>query len=939
MNVFIKKALVAALLAALPYSTSLAATLTGLVTSSNSGDPMPNATVSIPQLGRETSTDRSGRYRFANIDPGTYGVSVGFLGYDETSQSVTISATGDSRVDFEMSLADDLITMEDFVVEGAREGQARALQQKRMAEGIMDAVSADAVGKFPDGNAAEALRRMPGVSVEIDQDEGRYVVVRGIDSALNTVTLNNQLIGTPSEQGNRGIGMDSVPADLISRLEVTKAVTPDMDGTAIGGSVNIVTLSAFDRPEGFTFGSVAGFYDSFRSRTELNGSLNVGRTFGEDRKWGVVIGGSYSLKNFGSQTSDAQDWTEEGGFFIPEVVESFDYDIERKRIGINAALQFRPNEANEFALRLNHNEFTDTEGRQNSDFNFARGDLTNQTSNSGSFDEGRATREFRDYHQTWTIQALSLEGKHELGSDYELEWQVGASRGERDVPIRHDWEFRSGGGAFPNSYLLTDREPTIVTPTDNFYDPSSYPLRRVRLRNDIEQEDVFSAQVDLKHDVRFGDRNGYWKTGLKYVTRDKKDDRTNMNYEPGEVDLDLGEPGLAGPEPENFMEGRYRYGPTVNLAAMQQFFASNPDRFELNEIDSLEDSTAGDFDANEDVLAVYAMGGIDLTPTWKLLGGVRVEYTDVSYGGNELIFDDGDFTGDVNRVTGNDDYSTVMPGIHLIWRPNEKVVARFAWTNTLGRANYADLAPIREFDQIEEPLGSGIWRGSISEGNPFLQPYESMNWDASLEYYFQSGGIVSVGVFHKDIDNPVYGASFTERDVTVDGRFYEILSTSRPENADSGRITGVEFNYQQFFTALPSPFDGLGVNLNYTITDSSATLLSQGGREVPFFKQADNIGNLALIYEKYGIQARIAYAVTGDYLTDVGSDSDLDGYIDERKVIDAKISYRINENLTVFGEFLNLNEQPLREYVGISSRNSGYEIYGWKSRFGLNFRL
>lgn len=929
---------VASLLGSCLVSASYAASLTGLVTSSTRGNPMPNATVTLQPIGRETSTDRSGRYRFANVAPGEYTVSVRFLGYDQTTQSVIVPETGEVHVDIQLSSSGDVVVLEDFVVEGIREGQARALQQKRMSDSIMDAVSADAVGKFPDGNAAEALRRMPGVSVEIDQDEGRYVVVRGIDAALNTVTLNNQLIGTPSEQGNRGIGMDSVPADLISRLEVTKAVTPDMDGTAIGGSVNIVTLSAFDRPEGFLFGSVAGFYDSFRSRTEPNGSINFGRTFGEG-KWGFVAGASYSLKNFGSQTSDAVDWTEEGGFFIPQTVESFDYNIERERIGVNVALQYRPDGNNEYALRINHNEFSDTEGRQNSDFEFARGNLTNQTANSGTFSQGRATREFRDYHQTWTIQALSLEGSHTLPANYNFKWQVGASRGERDVPIRHDWEFRSSGSAFPNSYQVNPRGVTVVSPAANFFDPASYPFRRIRLRHDLEREDVFSAQADLRRDVRFGDRNGYWKVGAKYVTRDKADDRENEDYDPADENFTLAEGNLAGPEPANFMEGRYRFGPTINLPAMHAFFASNPDRFEYNELSSIQNSTAGDFEANEDVLAVYAMAGIDLTSQLEVLGGVRVEYTDAEYAANELIFDDGDFTGVVNRVEGTEDYSTVMPGVHLIWRPNDRLVARAAWTNTLGRANYVDLAPIREFDQVEEEPGSGVWQGSISEGNPLLKPYESMNWDASLEYYLESGGIVSVGVFHKDIDNPVYESSFFEEDVTVDGRFYSILSTSRPENARSGRITGVEFNYQQFFTFLPSPFDGLGVNMNYTITDSSATLLTQNGRKVPFFKQADNTGNFALVYEKYGIEARLAYAITGDYLTSIGSGPDMDGYIDERKVWDAKVSYRLNENFTIFAEFLNLNEQPLREFVGIPTRNSGYEIYGWKSRFGVNFRM
>ena len=127
-------------------------------------------------------------------------------------------------------------------------GTALARDEKRTAATIMDVVSADSVGRFPDANAAEALRRIPGVSLEIDQGEGRFVVVRGIDASLNNVTLNGQIVGTPAEFGTRGVSMDAVPADLISRLEVVKAVRPDMDANAIGASINIATLGAFDSP-------------------------------------------------------------------------------------------------------------------------------------------------------------------------------------------------------------------------------------------------------------------------------------------------------------------------------------------------------------------------------------------------------------------------------------------------------------------------------------------------------------------------------------------------------------------------------------------------------------------------------------------------------------------------------------------------------------------
>src|SRR5688500_5776460 len=242
-------------------SLTSAASLTGRVRDETSNSSLLGATVTLRELNRTTSTSTGGEFSLGNIPAGTYTLTVSSLGYADQTQSVTVSETGTAPL--EVVLKSDIIELGKFVVEGTREGQARALQQKRAAANILDVVSADAVGKFPDGNAAEALRRVPGVSLEIDQSEGRFVVVRGIDAALNNVTLNGQSIGSPAEQGRRGLAMGSVPADLISRLEVVKAVTPDMDGNAIGGSINIVTQSPFDRAEPFFNGSVSRGYNDF----------------------------------------------------------------------------------------------------------------------------------------------------------------------------------------------------------------------------------------------------------------------------------------------------------------------------------------------------------------------------------------------------------------------------------------------------------------------------------------------------------------------------------------------------------------------------------------------------------------------------------------------------------------------------------------------------
>lgn len=911
--------------------------MVGQVRDSNTTTYLVGATVTLDELGRQTTTGSDGSYRFSNLPAGNYTVSVSSLGYGAAHQSFQIEETGTAQLD--VDLVSEILVLDDFVVEGTREGQARALQQKLTADSVMEVVSADAVGKFPDGNAAEALRRVPGISLEIDQDEGRFVVLRGIDSALNTVTLNNQLIGTPAEGANRGIAMDSVPADLIARLEVVKAVTPDMDANAIGGSINIVTQSAFDRAEPFLFGSLGSFVDHFSGDLTPDGSVTAGTVFGPDHKWGIVVGGSYSLKKFESQTVNTRSWAQTNGYWVPLTEQAYAYEVERERLGANLALQFRPSTGHEFALRLNHNEFTDEEGRQSVYYEYVSGTLTDQTETSGTDSKGRASRQYRDYKQTGTIDAASLEGKHTLG-DLLLEWQLGASRGERETPRRVDWEYRSSSSAFPNSYDLSGDVAVVTPASDAYYDASKYPFRRVRFRTGDEIEDVYSGQADLSRDITIADHHATWKIGAKVVSREKKDDRENANYTAtgGDYAFTLGDGDLAGDEIDDYFRGLFRYGPTLNLKANQAYFAAHPEAFTYDELGSLSDSLASDYDASEDVLAGYAQMKVALTGTLETLFGVRVENTDTTYGANELETTDGTFNGSYHRVTGGRNYTNVLPGVHFTWRPQDRLALRAAWTNTIGRPNYADLAPCSTLDSSETDTDSGIYTGTLETGNPDLKAYESTNLDVSAEYYLGDGGILSLGVFHKEIENPVFTRTVIETGVTYDDLYFETLTRTSPENARSGRISGLEINYQQFFKFLPAPLDGLGVNCNATFTDSSVGLFDRSDR-VPFFKQADRVANVALIYEKGRLALRVAWSYSGDYLSEVGADTDTDIYVRGRAVVDAKISCRITRNLTLFVEGLNLTNEPLREYTGIRKRENDYEIYDWKARFGVNFNL
>jgi TonB-dependent receptor len=211
-----------------------------------------------------------------------------------------------------------------------------------------------------------------------------------------------------------------------------------------------------------------------------------------------------------------------------------------------------------------------------------------------------------------------------------------------------------------------------------------------------------------------------------------------------------------------------------------------------------------------------------------------------------------------------------------------------------------------------------------------------MNVDLSVEYYLPSG-IISVAPFYKRIENPIFTRATVQDNVTIDGRFYERLSTSQPENAERGHVAGVELNYQNFFTFLPSPLDGFGVNLNYTFGDSSVTVFGRDD-DLPFFKQSDRVGNAALIYEKYGVTGQIAVSYTSPNLGSLAGVG-FDNYADSYTTLDAKLSVPLSRRLRGFVDLRNLNDEARLRYSGAPERRTSYEIYSWNVNAGFDWRF
>ncbi len=347
--------------------------INGTVVDSNTGSYVPGASVRIVDLGRTATTDRRGEFRISNVPAGAHNVTIRFIGYKAVTETVQVPESG--AVTARISIGESIGELEGFTVEGYREGRALALQQKKTAPSIRDILSADSVGQLPDRNVAEALVRLPGVALDRSEGEGRFVSIRGLSADLNNVTINGATVSNPGLDGRNGRAMplDVIGSSQISQVEVIKALTPDMDAQGLGGTIEIKTASAFDKEDGYFNGSVEGGIVEQAGDTAYRAEATWAKRLGAEKKFGVALSVSYDWRPFDTQEVDLR-WAKDDfltdfdndGIFEGEI-EDFAYidgqEVipkwgNRQRIGLNAKIEWKPNEDTELYFNGIWNQFT-----------------------------------------------------------------------------------------------------------------------------------------------------------------------------------------------------------------------------------------------------------------------------------------------------------------------------------------------------------------------------------------------------------------------------------------------------------------------------------------------------------------------------------------------------------------------------------------------------
>ncbi|MES2339057.1 MAG: TonB-dependent receptor [Pseudomonadota bacterium] len=875
-----------------------------------SGAALAGVRVIVDRTGAQATSDRDGSFTVPVPADGDVVLTFDYLGRPRQTRAVTFA---DRATAIEVTLDQGESAGDVIVIGSLLDTTARALNQQRQADNTTTVLSADGIGRFPDPNIAEALQRAPGIGIERDQGEGRYVNVRGAPAEFSAVSVDGVQIASV-DPTTRAVDLDTLPSDIVANLEVSKSLLPDQDADSVAGAINISTRSPFDRKGMAITAMAGGSYNQFGGTSDYRGSGSISNTFA-DRTVGVLLSGSYSFTH--RQPENVENtWALVGPatarvFGVTETLFK-DYDTKRTRIAGTGALEFRPTDRTKLWLRGSYARFKDDEFRNRLGILWTEGTLqAGATNTAGTYTNTRIEKQIR--HRTQINEIWTATGglEHQVGGG-KITLTGAWSRSDQSYPRRDELLFRStlrptqsydfGGDADLPRYSLFTSGEHLQTGTFAFRENA---FRQNTTRN---EEKAVTARFDAPID--WGTNSLMLSVGGKYRERDIDADEERFRDRrataaPTQTLAQL----LTNEDSTNF---DYALGKTIDGDLADAYF----DRTRATSERRLPQSVSADYIANEKIMGIFGMLRGTFGDT-TVVAGVRTETTDFRATTPTLA---------APAKQGNTKF---FPNLTLRQAFTPNLIGRVALWRGINRPNFPSIVP-RVLDATE---GNVV---RVELGNPDLRPMLANNIDAGLELYLRPLGVISANAFYKDLTDYRYT-------VTRSGSYLGLPALlTQPENAPDGKLYGVELNWQQQFGFLPGLLGGLGVFANYTYTQADATLAqAYAGRiEYRLPGQSKHMWNAAIFYERGPVNLRVSYTKRSDYLDEINADVPaLDLYWEGRGQLDATASLQVTKGVNLFFEGKNLTNSAGVRYFGERQRVYEYEKFGYSLFGGVRVKL
>lgn len=910
---------------------------------------MPGATIKLMPGNIINITNQSGVATFQQVKPGSYTINISYIGYQSQEFSINVK---EGFNEFTQQLSVGVTIMKDVLVLGDRlKGQAKALSQQKNNLNITNIVSADQVGRFPDANIGDALKRIPGITMQNDQGEARNIIIRGMGPELNSVNFNGERI--PSAEGdNRRVQLDLIPSDMIQTIEVNKTLTAEMDADAIGGSVNLISRAPSNGLR--ISGTLAGGYNPIRNGFIGTANYIVGYR-SPNKKVGYLINGSINSNVFGSDNVEAV-WSKSaaGKVFVSDH-DIRKYDLKRVRRSLSATIDFKLSPTSTIYIVGAYNWRDDLENRYRLRHRFRGGEtnlLFDASGNITGYNNGEVLRQTKgginnDRSESTRLEdqrvrSLQVRGDHLFGK-VKMDWSVQYARASEKRPNER--------------YVSMGRRSIQVT--QNISDPyfplltSTTALTSYTRLNELTEEFQDQYEEDVNAKLAFSmpvTSNG--KSVLKYGLRLRAKTKVRANsffqYAPiGAMAANFANISLLKlsdqSDPGFYAGSKFNAGSFVDPGFLGSI--NFKDAANFRESDAPAEYLAGNFTAKETITAGYLQLNQTFSDKLSMVAGVRLENTSLNYTGN-IVENETSLKGQANL---KNSYLNVLPSVNFRYQASDNLIWRAALTTGIARPKYYDLVPYFNVLSSDQEL---------STGNPALKPIKSTNVDLMFERYFKSIGIVSGGIFYKHLNNFFYSyrdENYTTAKFAADfpaivnnpiavGDNWQFLQR---RNGSSVNVFGYELAFQRQLDFLPGFWKGFGIYTNYTYTTSKAKGIFDGSgnlirENVSLPGMAPHMFNGSLSYENKNLVLRLSANFTSAYVDDsddagYNADQFFDRFYDKQFFLDFNGSYALNKKLRLFTEVNNITNQGLRYYQGVKERTAQTEFYGVRFNMGIKF--
>ena len=900
------------------------------------GRALQGAKVVADPGGSSALSDAQGQFTLNALSAGDYNVTITYAGFETFAKKVTVAAGQAARLDASLSVAS---TRQNVQVYAGREGgEIEAMNRTFNSDNIINVLPADVITSLPNANLADAIGRLPSVSLERDEGEGKYVQVRGTEPRLTNTMIDG--VNIASAETVRQVKLDIIPANLVESVQINKTLQADMPGDGIGGSVDLRTKSASDRPT-IALESLGGYTPIIGGRPVYQFDGTLGKRFLEGNKLGLLFGGSYDWNGRG--INDV-----EPGPYLTGGYDQRDYQYYRSRLGFAGTADYRISDTSNIYLKGLYSLFHNFGNRWDYNIQTSFDSNFQPVPDSGAVDFGAEIR-----RPVQDIGSLQLGGHHLLGN-FLLNWDV-----ESSVGRTRDEGYNDAGFKNKNSYTFTGDIsnpliPKLKAVNANIYDPTQYYLSTLRTNNYYNPEVDLGLGGSVSRAYTASGHAGTIEIGGRFRNLHKFANQDTRYFVPAASIANPTDPSLqmtkllSSFSDPNYYGGSYTFGPAADYTKILLVTSVPvPDSMRSKKKKNI-DQIGQNFNYIEKVSAGYAMNTINLNK-FRIVAGLRFEETSNS--------DVGTVTPNAPPVARSGSYLDVLPSASVRYSFTPSSGLRLVYGRGLARPNFSDLVSFAS-------IAPGGVRTTSSIGNPNLKAEHADNVDLLYEQSLNPIGLLQAGVFYKNLQDPIVPLTTKLSDGTIQ---------TQPQNAGSAYVYGFEIAFQQHFTYLPGLLNGLGLSANYGFSGSQVTwptqvLLtdSKGKTSVnidrtdhpDLLRQAPHTWNISPTYDKKNLSMRLGLAYNAanifayNYTDSNGAgpfDPTADGtpgggikgpngdtYLYSHLQVDLQGTYRLPKGFTAVGYALNLNNEVFGFYNGSTIYPIQREFY--RQTFGGGLR-